>query len=171
MVEEGYAAVSNRRVATKAGVTPALVQYYFPAMDELYLAVYRRAAEHSLERQAVVLSGSRPLHALWELMSDSGRTALAIEFMALANHRKIIRTEIAEYARRSYAILEQGIAEILAGTAGATAFPAGGIAILLSGAARALVMEGSLGIGNGHKEARAIVAAWLEVIEPPLPEG
>lgn len=30
MLEEGYASVTYRALAAKAGVTPSLVQYYFP---------------------------------------------------------------------------------------------------------------------------------------------
>ena len=56
MVEEGYAAATSRRVAAKAGVKPALVHYYFPTMDELYLAVFRRGAAVYLERQQKALA-------------------------------------------------------------------------------------------------------------------
>ena len=45
MRNEGYAAVSSRRVASEAGVTGALVHYYFPTLDDLFLAVFRRGAE------------------------------------------------------------------------------------------------------------------------------
>ena len=38
MIDEGYAAVSTRRVAAKAGLTPPLVHYYFPTTDDLLLA-------------------------------------------------------------------------------------------------------------------------------------
>ena len=41
MLQEGYAAATSRRVAAQAGVKPALVHYYFPSMDDLYLAVLR----------------------------------------------------------------------------------------------------------------------------------
>ena len=44
MLDEGYAAVSSRRVAKEAGLKPPLVHYYFPATDDLFLAVFRRAA-------------------------------------------------------------------------------------------------------------------------------
>ena len=44
MLEEGYAAATSRRVAAKAGVKPALVHYYFPSMDDLFLAVLRAGA-------------------------------------------------------------------------------------------------------------------------------
>ena len=37
MIEDGYASVSSRRVAKDAGVTPALVHYYFATIDDLFL--------------------------------------------------------------------------------------------------------------------------------------
>jgi AcrR family transcriptional regulator len=52
ILDEGYAAVTSRRVANEAGVTPPLVHYYFPTLDDLFLAVFRRRAEEQLERQA-----------------------------------------------------------------------------------------------------------------------
>ena len=45
MVDEGYAAATSRRVAAKAGVKPALVHYYFPSMDDLFVAVLRDKAD------------------------------------------------------------------------------------------------------------------------------
>ena len=44
-LEEGYAAVTSRRVAEQAGLKPQLVHYYFRTMEELFLAVFRRRAE------------------------------------------------------------------------------------------------------------------------------
>src|SRR5690349_15341948 len=99
MLEEGYAAASSRRVAARAGVKPALVHYYFPSMDDLFLAVLREGAEANLVRQRVALADDEPLHALWQLNTAHG-ARLLMEFMALANHRKEIRSEIAGYAAR-----------------------------------------------------------------------
>ena len=39
MRDEGYAAATSRRVAARAGVRSALVYYYFPTMDDLFVAV------------------------------------------------------------------------------------------------------------------------------------
>ena len=38
MRESGYAAVTSRRLAAKAGLKPQLVHYYFRTMDDLFLA-------------------------------------------------------------------------------------------------------------------------------------
>src|SRR5215470_8923687 len=87
MLEEGYAAATSRRVAAKAGVKPALVHYYFPSMDDLFLAVLREGAEINLVNQREALADDQPLHALWKHNTAHG-ARLLMEFMALANHRK-----------------------------------------------------------------------------------
>ena len=48
LLEEGYASVTSRRVAEKAGLKPQLVHYYFRTMEDLFLAVFRRMAEAGL---------------------------------------------------------------------------------------------------------------------------
>ena len=42
MLEEGYAAVSSRKVASRAGLTSQLLHYYFRTMDDLFIAVFVR---------------------------------------------------------------------------------------------------------------------------------
>src|SRR3546814_12227951 len=63
MIDAGYAAVSTRKVAAAVGQTPALVHYYFPATDDLLLAVYRRAAARNLERVNKALASPQPLRS------------------------------------------------------------------------------------------------------------
>ena len=171
MVEEGYAAVTTRRIASQAGLKPSLVQYYFPTMDELLLAVYRRAAQQSIDLQVAALASGRPLHALWDLSSETAHAVLAVEFMALANHRKTIRAEIALYSERSRALQTEALARLLSGSVvDPELYSAGGVSLLLAGAARALVMESALGIAGGHRDARDIVERWLDSVEPGDPE-
>src|SRR5215216_2688553 len=86
MRDEGYAAVSSRRVASEAGVTAALIHYYFPILDDLFLAVFRRGAEANLERHARALESSQPLRALWDFSIEPAGTVLLEEFIALSNH-------------------------------------------------------------------------------------
>ena len=100
MLEEGYAAVTSRRVAEKAALKPQLVHYYFRTMDDLFLAAFRRRAEQGLEVQAQVLQAPQPLWALWRFSTDPAATAITMEFIALANHRKALKAEIAYYAER-----------------------------------------------------------------------
>ena len=99
LLEEGYAAVTSRRVAAKAGLKPQLVHYYFRTMDDLFVEVFRRRADANLARFERSAAGDGSLHALWQLNADARGAAFMIEFVALANHRKAIRAEIAALRR------------------------------------------------------------------------
>jgi len=87
MLDEGYAAVSSRRVAAAAGLKPQLVHYYFRTMDDLFVEVFRRRAERDLAgfERAIAADGS--LRNLWRLNADPHGAAFTMEFVALANHR------------------------------------------------------------------------------------
>src|SRR5260370_3402713 len=100
MLDEVYAAVTSRRLAHKAGLKPQLVHYYFRTMEELFLEVFRRRGEEALEVHAQMLQSPQPLWALWRFGTDPAFTRISMEFMALANHRKELRAEIAYYAER-----------------------------------------------------------------------
>ena len=103
MLDEGYASVTYRRVAAAAGVTAPLVQYYFPTLDDLFLALLRRRSDRNLQKlnDSLLAHPDAPLRVIWEYSADETSTALLIEFTALGNHRKTIRAEIAEMSQRS----------------------------------------------------------------------
>ncbi|MBW0012410.1 TetR/AcrR family transcriptional regulator [Mycobacterium sp.] len=170
MVEEGYAAATSRRVAAKAGVKPALVHYYFPTMDELYLDVFRRGAAAYLERQQKALASDRPLHAFWETLTEPKDTRLLLEFMGLGNHRKEIRAEIAAWSERwremqttalNFMVREHGL--------DTTEFPPVGLALIIAAVGRMLILEQALGAAVGHQEAVALVTRFLDRFEMPPP--
>ena len=48
MLEEGYAAVSIRRVAKAANVSSTLLHYYYSTADDLLIALYRHNSEKDL---------------------------------------------------------------------------------------------------------------------------
>lgn len=163
MVEEGYAAVSTRRVAAAAGLKPALIQYYFPTSDDLLLAVYRRAVDHVMHSLEEALASAYPLHALWHFMTDASRTGLAVELVALANHRKAVRQELVKFTERTrqrqIEALESLLRDVSPEKARAMTF-------FMVSTARTLVMEANVGISLAHAEAIACVERWLEEHEP-----
>ncbi len=166
MLEEGYAAVSSRRVAKEAGLKAPLVHYYFPTTDDLFVAVYRRAVERELEKQRDALETPTSLRGVWDAYCNQEQTALAMEFMALANHRKTLRDEIVvltEQIRRRRAEVLAKMIDIK--DLDEEEFSAAGLSVLLIGVARTLVMEKGLGISLGHAEARRFVERWLEELE------
>src|ERR1700692_2198792 len=92
MLEEGYASISYRALATKAGVTPSLVQYYFPSLDDIFLGAIQRFSQRNLAVLTKPLEAryDAPLHALWYFSWNEASGSLMTEFLALGNHRKSI---------------------------------------------------------------------------------
>jgi AcrR family transcriptional regulator len=170
MLDEGYAAVTSRRVAGVAGVNPALVHYYFPVTDDLFLAVYRRGAERALERHSAATRADQPLRAMWKLSLDARGTALIMEFTALANHRKAIRAETAQYARRHRRLQTDAFSRIFDeyGVDPVEMTPSE-MVMQMTALSRTLVVEKSIGLTEGHEAARALIEKFLDRYEP-LPE-
>jgi AcrR family transcriptional regulator len=166
MLDKGYAAVSSRRVASEAGLKPQLVHYYFRTMDDLFLAVLRRRAEESLERYARALASDRPLRALWELSTDPRGAVFTMEFAALANHRKAIRTEIAAYAERVRQMQLDALARVL-DDAGISADACPPVVALqaMTGISQVIALEETLGITTGHEETRSFVEQQIDQLE------
>jgi AcrR family transcriptional regulator len=167
MLEDGYAGASSRRVAAMAGVRPALVHYYFPTMDDLFIAVLRAGGDVSLSRQQESLGKASPLHALWHL--NSARNAqLWMEFMALANHRKAIGVEIASYAERIRDAEEAAVAAALrAHGVDVGEFPPVVMSMVIASLARIVLLEEGVGISRGHAEAKEFIARCLDRFELP----
>ncbi len=166
MLADGYAAVSSRRIAKDAGVTPALVHYYFPSLDDLFLAVLRRRAEEQVERVERALASPKPLQALWKASRDKAGTGLLLELMALANHRKVVRHELAEHAERYRTAQLDGIrANLTARGLDPEQYPPVAILTLLAGMSRSLVLEESLGMTTGLNETEALIGRLLHHLE------
>lgn len=166
MRDEGYAAVTSRRVAATAGLKPQLVHYYFRTMDDLFLAMFRRRAEQMLRCQQAALRSPQPLRALWELNTDAAGTAMTMEYVALANHRKELRAEIARYAelfrREQIAALTAAMARY---DVDFEEFSPTVLMVLMTGATQALVQERILDIAIGHDETMRFAERWLTFLE------
>jgi AcrR family transcriptional regulator len=166
MLEEGYIAVSARRIATRAGLKPQLVHYYFRTMDDLLLEVFRRVADRRFERHRRALTSGQPLRTLWELNSDPSGTALNMEFIAVAIHRKAIRMEIVRTAERFRSMQVEVLSRALKQYgAPLEEYPVAGVAMLMAAISRNLVLEATLGISAGHSEILALVERFIERFE------
>lgn len=168
MHDEGYAAATSRRVAASAGVKQALVYYYFPTMDDLFLEVLKAGADQVLEQMRAALMADDPLRALWRINSDARSTVLNTEFVALANHRKAIGAELKAYAERVRDIETAAVAMVLrANGVDLTDFPPAAIAILIAQTARSLANEVAVGVTQGHSELRALVERQMDSLTKP----
>jgi AcrR family transcriptional regulator len=166
MLEEGYAAVTSRRLANKAGLKPQLVHYYFRTMEELFLEVFRRRGEEALEVHAQLMKSPQPLWALWRFGTDPAFTRISMEFMALANHRKEMRAEIAYYAERFREEERQAVTTALQRYGVARdEMPPVVVTVLMSSLSRFLVLEQAVGVSAGHAETVQLVEDYLRRLE------
>ena len=153
MMEEGYAAVTSRKVAARAGLKPPLVHYYFRTMDDLFVALVRRGADEARQRQDAALASDQPLWSLWETTTHpAGRTVIT-EIAALA---QALRDE--QIAALTPILAGYGVTD----TIGPEAF-----ATLLNALGQNLVMEEALGLDTGHAAIRALVEGVLTRHEGP----
>jgi AcrR family transcriptional regulator len=166
MLDEGYAAVTSRRLANKAGLKPQLVHYYFRTMEELFLEVFRRRAEEGLHVQAQLLRSPQPLWALWRFGTDPAFTRISMEFMALANHRKEMGAEIAYYAERFREDQRQAVKSALERySEDSKDIPPVVWTVLMTSLSRILVLEQAIGMSGGHAETVELVESYLRRLE------
>lgn len=171
MLEEGYAAVSCRKVASKAGLKSQLLHYHFGTMDDLFIAVFQRMEDRYDERFARAIASDRPIRELWKLNIDAASTGLILEFKALATHRKAIRQLISRSARRDRTMHSAALTRILERRgADPEELPPIVLAVLISSLARTLVTEQALDVADGHVETLAFIERHLARLEsPPTP--
>jgi AcrR family transcriptional regulator len=166
LLEEGYAAVTSRRVAARAGLKPQLVHYYFRTMDDLYLEVFRRRAEENVARveRAIAVDGS--LRTLWQLNADPRGARFNIEFVALANHRKAIRAEIARYAERFRAAqLGAVTAALRALGVREQSLPPIVALLMITGVSQVMALEEALGVTAGHDTTRTFIEGAIARVD------
>lgn len=169
MLSEGYASVTYRALASAAGVTPSLVQYYFPTLDDVFLAAIRRYSERNIEVLTNVLQARAddPLRALWEFSRTEATGALMTEFMALGNHRKTIQAEIAKVTERVRKLQLKALVNKFGKDArpgGQFSLPA--LQLLISGLPKFLNLEAGIGVKTAHKELVAAFEQYLDILEP-----
>lgn len=161
MREEGYAQVTSRKLAQKAGLKPQLVHYYFRTMDELFEALFHHACLHQLALIERASASSDPLIALFDLACDSASAGMQLEFLALSNHRKGLRTQIAEFGaelnRRESEILRSEFERRGIEISG---FTIEQLATLFQTSARGLAFAGQYN-NERYQAARTAVLNWL----------
>jgi len=165
MLDEGYAAVTSRRLGSKAGVRSQLVHYYFPSMDDLFIAVFRHRNERYQHESIVALEGDQPLRAIWEKGRDSRNIALTLEFIALANHRKEIRTYLAEARERFRRLQQASLEKYLERRGIRPEISAGAMSFLLTSIGLLLALESQIGASYVRDEVETLVESVLQQFE------
>jgi hypothetical protein len=93
---------------------------------------------------------------------------LFTEFLAMANHRKAIRSEIVSYAMR-FRDIEEGAMTLALKARGIDleSFPPVVMSMIMGSLARMVLHEQGLGITRGHDQAKAFIEQCLDRFEMP----
>lgn len=161
MRQDGYAALSSRRVAEQAGINQQTLYYYFATMDDLLLAAYRRRTGTMRARVESALAQEKPLHALWACFADPFDAALTMEYLALANHNEAVRRETVAFGEELRTLQIDGI-----GTGAGLPGGAAGLVMALTWVSHLMGFEATIGLTGGHAEAGALARWALERLEP-----
>jgi AcrR family transcriptional regulator len=171
MLEQGYAGVTYRALAAKASVTPALVQYYFPTLDDVFLAAIRRSVDRSVNRLVAALQERRdePRRVMWEFSRDEATAALMIEFTAVGNRRTSIKAEIGQATEKLRQVQLDALSSIQAPphVNGELSPPA--LVFLLTAIPKLLKLEASVGVSTAHAEVVDAFERYLDAVEPRSP--
>ena len=168
MLEEGYAAVTYRAVAAKAGVTAGLVQYYFPTLDDIFVAAIRRRSGQNLARLTEALASTeQPLRMLWEYSREESAAAFTTEFLALGNHRKSIRAVIAEVTEQVRQLQLEAVRRATAGKNVAIGeLSPDALLFLVTGIPKLVRLEEGVGVTTAHDEVVQAFETYLDEVEP-----
>jgi len=162
--DEGYAALTSRRVSEYAGVKQRLVYYYFATMDDLIIESFRRLAVRELERLRTSISSNHPLHDIWDMCMNTADSRLVAEFMALANRNEGLRQEVIKFIEESRDIQISAIKKALA-SGGSKDLKPVAIAFLGSSVALALNREAALGVTMGHQTVKRLIKQFCDGLE------
>ena len=167
LLDEGYAAVTSRRVGAKAGLKPQLVHYYFRTMDDLFLEVFRRRADENLAHFERTVAADTSLRTLWRLNADPRGAAFMTEFVALGQPPQV-HPDRDRPLRRAFPRRPARGADGCppGGRDRAGSVPPIAALLLMTGLSQVLSLERVLGVTAGHDATGAFVQSVIDRLEP-----
>lgn len=164
--EEGYGALTSRRVAERIGVKQRLVYYYFPTMDNLIIETFRQLCVRELELMSQALESERPLREVWNICIHTGDAPLISEFIALAHRIDGLQDEVISFIEKSRKLQITALTKALGRPKRTDQLQPSVIAMIATSVALALTREAELGISLGHRQTKAAIEQFFKEFEP-----
>jgi TetR/AcrR family transcriptional regulator len=159
--EKGFAGLTSRLVAQKAGVKIQLVHYYFRTMDDLTVALARRIGDEAMKGLLLFAASDDPLQKLWNIEAHIKESALALEFISMAMYHMAMREEVVRYGDQVRSIQTEAITRYFKLNGIVPPIPPIAIVFLIGAARQMMVREKTLGVSLGHREVLAVAKDWL----------
>jgi AcrR family transcriptional regulator len=176
LVQQGYAGITSRALASEAGVNNGLVHYYFGSMEEVLVQVLERFTERLIVRQRAMYDGPGSFlekwRTAWRFQEDDlrdGYSKIWLELQALAWNQPQLRERIARVDAEWRAVLSDAIGRALAEYGVAETFPPRAVVALVATFAQGFALERLSGVTEGHGELLGWIDAWLQSLETRAP--
>jgi TetR/AcrR family transcriptional regulator len=160
---EGWAAVTARRLTEKLGLKRQIVHYYFRTIEDLLIAVIRRDGENLRARIMQGMESDEPLRVIWEMSRRAPKSAI-LEFTALAAHRKAVQIEVKRYMEEIRRFQTQALTRHLERRGIKPAVPPAVMLIGIMSISQTLAVEAMLDVSEGHSEMVAFVEEMLRAL-------
>lgn len=170
LVDVGYAAITTRRLADRAGVNHGLVHYYFGAMEDLLLRVVERFTDQLIERQRLMYGADVPFIEKWRQAmrfldedAESGYQKVWFEMQAMAWNNEAIRARMQQVSQRWIDVVspafDRGLVEL---GVDRRRFPTTAVVSLVMTFNQGVMLEKLTGVDSGHRELLRMVDRTLE---------
>ena len=173
LVDTGYATITTRRLAERAGVNHGLVHYYFGSMDEVLLRTLDRFTDRLIERQRAMYGAPGPFVDKWRQAMrfldedlESGYQKIWLELQAMSWNKPTSRARLQhvhhEWMDVVVPAFEAGLAELGVDT---ERFPVRAIASLVVTFNQGIMLERLGGVDSGHRALLATIEQILGSLE------
>lgn len=170
LVEVGYAGITTRKLAERAGVNHGLVHYYFGAMEELLLRVVERFTDALVERQRAMYAADAPFIDKWRAAmryldedTDSGYHKVWLEMQAMAWNVPAVRARLQDVHRRWIAVLrpafDDGLTEL---GVDKRRYPTDAVVSLVVTFNQGIMLERLSGVDSGHGALLRMIDRTIE---------
>lgn len=170
LVEVGYAGITVRKLAERAGVNHGLVHYYFGSMEELLLRVVERFTDALVERQRAMYDADVPFIEKWRTAmrfldedSESGYHKVWLEMQAMAWNVPSVRSRLQDVHRRWLAVVrpafDAGLSEL---GVDKRRFPTDAVVALVITFNQGIILERLSGVDSGHRTMLRMIDRTVE---------
>jgi AcrR family transcriptional regulator len=170
LVEIGYAAITTRRLAERAGVNHGLVHYYFGSMENLLLRAVERFTDSLVERQREMYDAPVPFIEKWRQAmrfldddGESGYQKVWLEMQAMGWNNADVRERLQQVNRQWMDVVgpafDRGLAEL---GVDRRLYPTKAIVSLVVTFNQGIMLERLSGVDSGHRELLRMIDRVLE---------
>jgi AcrR family transcriptional regulator len=173
LIEVGYAGITTRRLAERAGVNLGLIHYYFGSMEDLLLQVVERVTDSLIERQKEMYAAPVPFVEKWrkamEFLDEdleSGYQKIWFELQAMAWNDPVIRERLAVVHRQWLDVVTEAFASGLAELGlDRRRYPTAAIVSLVITFNQGVMIERLAGVDSGHRDLLRMIDRFVERLE------